>query len=361
MPPDYIDNASPAACSSCRDSFFCVTLQCVKRPHSPESTTHFNTQHTDLQNISLHIEYLLRTHDCVILPGVGAFLRTRRAALFDEEDRSITPPALQICFNSSIVVTDGLLANSVQRRNKISFEEASVIVSNAAEQCRNALANAGEVTIGKLGILTADLEGRISFHPYKPIFNGIWKPVYTHHNTSAQTDRDRDRDETTALSRPDHRFYTIRIPRKLIRYAAILAVCLLTTTTLLPPSAPLSKSNPVQYASVVPVVEKLSSPVNNDNSSDAIDTDSIITGDIVEATPKYYLIVATFTNEADCQKFIDSRPDTPTPLQTVCNGKVCRVYSAASDSKDELKQVMTSKTHTDCFSASWIWTDPTAI
>lgn len=309
-----------------------------------------------MQNISLHIEYLLRTHDCVILPGIGAFLRTRRAALF-HEDGSIEPPCVQICFNSSIVASDGLLAHSVGRRNKISFEEAAVMVSNAAEQCRNALSTTGEVAIGKLGLLTADNEGRISFRPYRSIFDSIWKPVLPVSETGADAKTDTNtKEETTAENR---RYYNIRIPRRLVRYAAILTVCLLSATSILFPSANRTLTPEEQYASVVPVVEKITTPATNksDNKETPVtDTPTTMSEEVV--SPKHFLVVATFANETDCEKYIATREDT-TGLQTVCNGKVCRVYSAASNSKDELQAIMSSNEHKQAYPQAWIWTDPT--
>lgn len=310
-----------------------------------------------MQNISLHIEYLLRTHDCVILPGIGAFLRTRRVALFHEEDGGITPPAVQVCFNSSIVAADGLLAHSLSRRNKISFEEAAVMVSSAAEQCRSALASTGEVTIGKLGLLTSDNEGRISFRPYRSVFDKIWIPI---HPSSDKEQTIEKPAEITPVA--DRRYYNIRISRQLVRYAAILIVCLLTATSILPPSESRSGVADTQYASVVPVVEKIASPKASLQETKQIPArdNELTIAEEQELSPKHFLIVATFSNENDCTKFIAAQENS-TELHTVCNGKVCRVYSASSDSKEELRAIMSSKDHQETYPQAWIWTDPTIL
>lgn len=206
-----------------------------------------------MQNISLHIEYLLRTHDCVILPGIGAFLRTRRPATCNEATGAISAPATQVCFNSSIVTSDGLLTHSVARRDKVSFEEASVMVSAAAERCRNTLSQYGELAIGHLGLLRLDEENRISFHPYRNLFDQIWTAVSPSMSTEVRTP-----EKMEPAPAPDNRYYVIRVSRRAVRYAAMVAVCLLTAATLMLPSANRTAPDMTvsrQYASVVPGVE----------------------------------------------------------------------------------------------------------
>lgn len=324
-------------------------------------------QPADLQNISLHIEYLLRTHDCVILPGIGAFLRTRRPASVSQEDGTISAPATQVCFNSSIVASDGLLCHSVARRNRVSFEEASVIVSNAAESCRKALTHDGELAIGRLGLLRVDEEKRISFQPYRTLFDRIWTSVSPVATSVQKTERDdAEQDVTTS---DNNKYYVIRVSRRAIRYAAMMTVCLLTAATLMLPSANRSGSEmmaPRQYASVVPGVDKLTGGHASDASSHATNQVEAETETIDETAISdtdeadlYYLIVATFTKNEDCRKYIDMQPDSA-ELRVISNGKVSRVYSASSTDREELIATMTSASHKTLHPQSWIWEKPNA-
>lgn len=325
-----------------------------------------------MQNISLHIEYLLRTHDCVILPGIGAFLRTYRAAVCDS-DGTLLPPSLQICFNSSIISGDGLLCHSVARRARISHEEAAVLVSNAAEECRNALNKDGEFAVGKLGLLLQDEEQCISFQPYKSIYDNIWKRIAP---ASA-----RENETTTNIVSPesvdktDSKYYIIKISRRAVRYAAMAAICLLTAATLLLPSAN-RFGNPgiitdKQYASVVPGIQNITTETkatdteNPSDISDSTDMLQVITeGDADESLvmsevndAKFYLIVATFSKEEDCQKFISTQPDSD-QLDIVSSGKVSRVYSSCSDNKDELLKELNSAERKALHPQAWIWEKP---
>ena len=46
-----------------------------------------------MQELALHIEYLLKRHDCVIVPGFGAFLASRRRAAYSPE--SVLPSSVE--------------------------------------------------------------------------------------------------------------------------------------------------------------------------------------------------------------------------------------------------------------------------
>lgn len=73
-------------------------------------------------NLSLHITTLLRRNDCVVVPGVGAFVATHRQATV--ADGVLTAPVREVSFNPALTYDDGLIASSVSRRLKISFEQA---------------------------------------------------------------------------------------------------------------------------------------------------------------------------------------------------------------------------------------------
>lgn len=317
-----------------------------------------------MQNISLHIEFLLRTHDCVIFPGIGAFLRTHRDASYCKESGELTAPATRICFNSSIVTSDGLLCHSLARRCKVSFEEAAVMVSEASENCRNALDMEGEYSLGHLGILRLNEERNISFRPYAPRFSHIWSAISPVSESQDKKDASEIKTESASAASKEN-YYTFRVSRRVVRYAAMAAVCLFTAATLLLPSAnrpgtPMSA--PRQYASVVPGVEKIAEKLNNtDNNTPAQagepETETADMSVQQEDSARFYLIVATFTKEADCEEFISQQPDS-SDLRIVSNGKVSRVYSAASRDRDKLMSVMRSDGHKAKHPQAWIWENP---
>ncbi len=115
--------------------------------------------------LPLHIEYLLTRHDCVIVPGIGAFIATETAASIDLERGVISPRRREISFNSSVVTDDGLLTHSIARHEEIQYEEARRMMNAFIEKMNSDLKYEGEASVGMIGRLIRDSEGMICFQP----------------------------------------------------------------------------------------------------------------------------------------------------------------------------------------------------
>lgn len=119
-----------------------------------------------MYNLSLHIEFLLLRHDCVVVPGVGAFINVRHSARRDDATGAWLPMTREVRFNSALNHDDGLLANSFARKNEVSFEEGRELLRRETHQLLSTLREEGEVTLGQLGILRQE-EGTIIFAPLR--------------------------------------------------------------------------------------------------------------------------------------------------------------------------------------------------
>ena len=126
-----------------------------------------------MQELALHIEYLLKRHDCVIVPGFGAFLASRRRAAYSPE--SVLPSSVEFFFNSAVCNDDGLLASSFARRNRLSFEEAKVVLAEESESLRAAIDSYGEATIGRVGVLRRGEEGTITLEKVDTWIYTSWR------------------------------------------------------------------------------------------------------------------------------------------------------------------------------------------
>lgn len=113
-------------------------------------------------NFSRHISTLLRRHDCVVVPGVGAFIATHESAIVTAD--VLTPPMRIISFNSALTHDDGLLAASVSRKLKISFEQARERVAAEAALINRRLKAEGAVHFPYVGTLQI-VSGRMEFVP----------------------------------------------------------------------------------------------------------------------------------------------------------------------------------------------------
>ncbi len=82
-------------------------------------------------DLTAHIEYLLMNHDCVVAPGLGAFLAHETPARYDSESGQFMPPTRSLGFNQALTINDGLLAESVARRCGISLDSARAEIDTA--------------------------------------------------------------------------------------------------------------------------------------------------------------------------------------------------------------------------------------
>lgn len=116
--------------------------------------------------IDRHISYLISRHDCVIVPGFGAFVAQYAPAHIDTEHNTITPPARRIGFNQSLNHNDGLLASSIARSSGTNYDTAVATVAQQVASLRTQLQTDGEVSIGHIGSFTDKGNGIIEFQPF---------------------------------------------------------------------------------------------------------------------------------------------------------------------------------------------------
>ena len=119
-----------------------------------------------MNSIASHVEYLLRKHDCVVLPGLGALLcRYVPASFADEDGVTLNPPGRFMAFNGMLTESDGMLASSVARQSGVTGEAATRSVEAEVAQMRAQLALHGELQLGRLGKFISSADGLISFEP----------------------------------------------------------------------------------------------------------------------------------------------------------------------------------------------------
>lgn len=211
-----------------------------------------------MTDISLHIEYLLRYHDCVILPGVGAFLRAYRDAGMNPVTGELIPAASQICFNASITNDDALVANSISRREGVSFTEARTMLADATRDMLLALDADRELCFARIGTLALDEDDVMSFEPARALVSdGSFMPATSPLPELAPAEEKKTSD-----------YYTFRISRKVVRgamrYAAMLALIIISCVTLSDPGAGRHSAVPMRtdHASVIPLPKETPAPAD---------------------------------------------------------------------------------------------------
>ena len=146
-----------------------------------------------MNEIALHIDFLLHTHDCVIVPGLGGFVVNGRGV-----EKSglwgLDAPSFEVLFNSKLTYNDGLLAESLMRTNDVSYDVAIKQIEKGCEELKSKLIEHGEVEWDNLGTFKTDKDSSIIFlanRDYvRPQFFGLTNARFTPVALTATTDDD---------------------------------------------------------------------------------------------------------------------------------------------------------------------------
>ena len=115
--------------------------------------------------INRHIEILLLSNDCVIVPGFGGFMAHHVDARYDGRDNMFLPPLRTVGFNPQLTMNDSLLALSYVETYDISYPEALRRIEDEVVEIRQSLENEGKFDIENIGMLFLNEDGNISFEP----------------------------------------------------------------------------------------------------------------------------------------------------------------------------------------------------
>ena len=106
-----------------------------------------------MKDLILHLEYLLHSHNCVIVPNLGGFV-VNTTPIAREGISAFYAPTTELVFNRDLTYDDGLLIESFMRVEKISSEAAHQKIKSAVKEIKDALRDKKELSLGDLGSFT---------------------------------------------------------------------------------------------------------------------------------------------------------------------------------------------------------------
>lgn len=122
-----------------------------------------------------HIEYLLRNHDCVIVPNLGGFVVNHNTAKRDGL-AALHAPYCDLVFNKELTHNDGLLAQSYMKTHALTSEEATKEINEAVTELRQKLREEKSIDLGDLGTMKLNSESQLIYLPkpfVRPDFFGL--------------------------------------------------------------------------------------------------------------------------------------------------------------------------------------------
>ncbi|MFZ2286736.1 MAG: SPOR domain-containing protein [Bacteroidales bacterium] len=117
------------------------------------------------RDITGFIREMLFRHDCVIIPGFGAFIGNYFPARIDRKEGLFEPPSRKITFNRHLTGNDGLLIGQISSGLGVGYGEARDIVLEWADELRRKILTGNSVPMDHLGTFSLNYEGAIIFDP----------------------------------------------------------------------------------------------------------------------------------------------------------------------------------------------------
>ena len=112
-----------------------------------------------------HIEILLLSNDCVIVPGLGGFMAHNISARYEEQEHLFLPPLRTLGFNPQLSINDSLLVQSYIEAYDISYPEALQRIEDEVEELKQHLQNEGSYELNDIGTLALNDDGNYVFTP----------------------------------------------------------------------------------------------------------------------------------------------------------------------------------------------------
>lgn len=186
------------------------------------------------------IEYLLLSHDYVVIPGLGTFIVQQKDARRNEEEEAFLPPYRSVRFNTELTQNDNLLLEAMGEIYNISQTQADQMLATWINDFRQTLEDNGCVEFGAIGIFTQE-DGRTL--QFDSLLAGVTTPDYygldAFHFCEIEPLKKTKTAPRTASMEADEKAIIIRINRRIANWtvAACAAILLFMVFNLPTPES----------------------------------------------------------------------------------------------------------------------------
>lgn len=236
-----------------------------------------------------HISFLLKFHECVVVPGFGAFISNYKPSVCDSGSGIFTPPAKELVFNANIKKNDGLLVRYIAVNEKCSYQAAENTVELFVDGVFQTLNSGQSVRISSVGAFHLDRSGAMVFNavPSFEMASSYGLQPFTYSiNTTLES--------ATKVAKPYRVSNTVNRRREAIKIAA--GIALLLGLSLYPlrnenPSLQSSNVNPI------PLLTQSAGVVENDEAK--IKSTKV---EEAEQTAPYILVGGSFSSQTNAHE-----------------------------------------------------------
>lgn len=282
-----------------------------------------------------YIADVLFEHNCLILPGLGAFISNEVAAQIDKKRGIMLPPRKEVLFNQSLKHNDGFLASEIVRRMNVGIEEANDMVVSYVDMLKQQLVSNGKANIEGVGVLrTIGLS--IIFIPDTSV------------NFLA------DSFGFSVLPVCEQRERLISLPRTSGQIRRIAASAAMLIGMVLIGSETIDTEVSKQYSQaniIASVLDGQHAVAAETESESEVETEA----DDVAEMPSYHIIVGSFPNRAEADEYVETMKKRGVDgLEILNSDNRFRVSAASFATHDEAVKQNRIVRKIQGFSKAWI-------
>ncbi len=290
-----------------------------------------------------HIEYLVTRYDCVVVPGWGAFIANYSTARYDEGNAQMVRPQRAIGFNASVNHNDGLLAQSICRREGLTFDESMRFIADSVTTFRQQLAMDSEVSMGRLGYFRRNQGQFIEFVPFANAnacdqYYGLDDLSIKMVDALEQERAEREASEQQAIIPKERNLFS----RKATQIAASVAVLIGLSVVLTTPII-VDRTHHDMAGMAPTVTAPQSQRLDGMTVQQGVQAQAITPVEEYQGIArmgntagKYYMVIATLRNQAELEAFKKRHPVLVPHMKMLdYKGMMC-VYVARSDDYSQL-------------------------
>lgn len=332
-----------------------------------------------MKRLVKHIEQLLYHEECVVVPGLGAFLRHDRPAEIDERKGFIQPGHSELTFNGQLSHNDGLLIQAYCKAYSFGYKKAVALVEKDVEQLLSSLRNFGVVQLGSVGkLMLEQSEGRIVFHPnpQHPFSIEYYGLMPTSILPELQV---RDSSDLRRSKRKGEVVY-LPINLRYVKYttaAAIIAIAIFlfpqdalklnthsTEGQTTQHQAGFSIGVPASFLPIVvePTIEQaLKENILEAKEESVTEQSTLGKVPLLQAplsSPRYLVVISSLRNLEEAERLLEQNPDfvnfSNAGIYVAKNGRV-RIFSHSFETMDEAQKELNQIVRQPGYETAWIY------
>ena len=295
--------------------------------------------------IITHIERLLLTHDCVILPKFGGFVLQTLPATYQEEEHLFRSMRKEVMFNVTLQHTDGLLSESYMQTYGVDYRKAQLMLEEDFEALNVSLEQDKRITLGRIGTFSIGEEGQTIFTPGDSgVFNADSYGLSSFHFPVLRS-LEEEREEVTL---PTASF----VPTEMINYRF---------------EEPISQPEEIQISQVDEMVAEVTPKIEATKETEIAKAASApeVKKELVAPAPKvksvapkkmYHIVIASFPTEEQANEYISGvdRAQCKNVSKVVRDGKY-RIYADKFNNRADAESYMATLRKIEKYKDAWLF------